>query len=219
MGKPASNKRKNIVPLSHRIAGIASGPSQMSVCINDPGKVAFCCAYCTCSETGSFAASDEAAAVVHRRCCHLVMKDKDFSTEWCAPSRAAMDFSFHKVVYSNPVIQSCSLSDVRESYKKAQNQATQMVNDAQLPREDSKLGSNEKYAGQAKEFKQRKLGSNEKYSGQVKETKQSSSPAVVLDLFAGIGAAEVVLKRLGIAIQTVSSLLILDSFFSKHLAS
>jgi len=176
-------------------------------------NMAFCCETCNCSEEqksrvteyGDIADSfiqSSLQTLWHRRCCHGLFT-YDASQNWISPLEE-VNASFWSLEEGQgegllskddqiPTEQDYAEAVVHERYIRAKRRESQVHNeDGQLhPADQAAL--NPKYNDMVQAFA---------ILAQIRE--DTSAPAVVLDMFAGIGTAVVALKRLGIAMSKVS---------------
>lgn len=167
----------------------------------DGDPMAFCCAYCRCSperrETyGGECSQADCGDYYHRHCCHKI-RWAEVETTWLPPllelqegiQKTQLEYLTEDESYPEPRPTIITKSQV---VKANANADTQVRNNDQIERPGDLLLLNEEYLEHQKDFMK-----------VAKQRKKDLRPAVVLDVFAGVGAALVVLKRLGIAMSTV----------------
>eukprot|EP00934_Nitzschia_sp_Nitz4_P000984 Nitzschia sp. Nitz4//scaffold236_size30323//9997//12576//NITZ4_007986-RA/size30323-snap-gene-0.34-mRNA-1//-1//CDS//3329543487//984//frame0 len=162
-------------------------------------RIAFCCQKCFCSEKKKGPLRDDPyvqsgeGRLWHRRCCHGAFE----CNEAWATDYEVICAQFEKMVIEGnlpPPTEPLHVNYdyVYERYQTVKRQESALYNDDELEGHAQALLTNEEYLLNLKAFR--------KY----RDSQPSPPPkAVVLDLFGGIGAAIVCLKRLNIAIQTV----------------
>jgi hypothetical protein len=200
--------------------------------------IGFCCAKCTCSEerkdmysTDMFVIDCE-ARISHRRCCHFTPASHDVQFDpSCTPSRAIRSGVVKKLIGKmdpdNPppfdnFQEDPDLEHVEEVddlvldnwYQQAKKREAGYNNNGENVDENFLLQTHEGYNKNRQNFVLEKW-----------KRKDIKEPAVVLDLFSGIGGAVVALKRAKIDIKRVRiangenfciSLIILSLCFFPH---
>jgi hypothetical protein len=205
--------------------------------------IGFCCAKCTCSEkrkdkfSNKLFLPDKDARITHRRCCHRVKEGNGEVDPSCTPSRAmAANRAQRKLGEMDPDAKPKAGQDDEDQgdedeanpfapteqdpdkalpvdekvlwnwYKQAKNRETSYNNNTELEREDDRLNSIEGYNNNRLKFEEEMR----------RRSRQPMEPAVVLDLFSGIGGAVVALKRVGIDIKRVSGISSRCSVYSSN---
>lgn len=176
--------RSNAVPLEHFRADNETDQE-----IED--KIGFCCKHCACSEEdkqkydGEFITDKETAW--HRRCCHRRVTGEKIHAKTLIEYLLAVEEQMEGMSRKGSETAIVSFGEVNAKFTIAFNQQTELANEDSLEAPGEHLLTSERYREWSNEF-----------------TKiETRGPAVVVDAFAGIGSAIVVLKRLGIAIKKI----------------
>lgn len=168
----------------------------------DGDPMAFCCAKCRCSpdrrdQYGGAVSQAEEGEYYHRHCCHKINMAEVNST-WLPPLQEVQDTIQNKFVeagendYPKPPTVRVSKNEVIKSNASME---MQVKNNDEIEVALDLLQTNEQYCQNRRGFQR-----------VADKRKGNLRPAVVLDVFAGVGAALVVLKRLGVAMSKVSTL-------------
>lgn len=163
----------------------------------DPlGKYAFCCKYCSCPDKkvaqyydilnncGNSSGGGN-VYLYHRGCCH---NDKLRSDDYVSPIETAIRSSFAKSPDKKKLAR--PISDLAKKYNTARTMETKRNNEDFDVAIDSILETNPEYVSNREYFQERLKSWGKK-------------KLHVLDLFSGIGSSVVVLKRLGLPLNTI----------------
>lgn len=165
----------------------------------DGDAMAFCCANCRCSPERRACYGDGVSQACegdywHRHCCHNVKKA---DSNWLPPLQELLEkigdkqAGYEEAGLDYPVPNPSILTN-SQPVRSNTTADTQVRNNDEMEDPVSLLSTNTEY-----------LQNQQKFAQVVQKRKQNLRPAVVLDVFAGVGAALVVLKRLGIAMSKV----------------
>ena len=177
-------------------------------------NLAFCCARCSCTRPEKEAILgtssnklDEITFTVHenspfhRRCCHKVTQN-DVTADLLLDAHAAveqgmleeqaqMDQSGPQEEQQEQAPPLLTAAAVAQHRHRAKTQQAEIHNEDEMEEQSTRLLTSKAYVANAARF------------DKAPHKNKPAAAATVLDLFGGIGSALVVLKRLGIAMQTV----------------
>mmetsp|Transcript_22249 Transcript_22249/g.34247 ORF Transcript_22249/g.34247 Transcript_22249/m.34247 type:complete len:599 (-) Transcript_22249:360-2156(-) len=192
------SKRQRMMPLSLSPALSSSSSSSSSLSSSDAeDEIAFCCKVCMCphDEQSSHLISSGDDAVFHRCCCHKI---DSYKPDWKSPFDVVCLQMEENLLNNQP---EHSIEKGEEYYGKEDSKKL-IRSDA--TKESSYENELSMYAYDQVIYTCAKfLKYNRKYQAVTREEHRKSKRAVVLDVFAGIGAGVVALKRLGIDIKKV----------------
>ena len=167
---------------------------------DDGDPMAFCCAKCRCSPERRALykgrrSQQNANDYYHRHCCHKIRGDEVKDT-WVPPLQEVQDGIQQRYSecleneesYPRPQLPVIT----KREFRSLANTDTQVKNNDDLELAVDLLLSNEHHCKNQRKFEK-----------EVQVREKDPRPAVVLDMFAGIGAGLVVLKRLEIAVSKV----------------
>jgi hypothetical protein len=164
--------------------------------------MAFCCAKCQCppervERYGGAISTGAEGDYYHRHCCHNISQE-EVSENWLPPFQNLQDTMQNKLYEAMekeegyPVPEPTIENSRVVANRARKNTETQVRNNDEIELPLDLLSTNDKYI------------TNQKAFAKVVQKRQNDlRPAVVLDVFAGIGAALVVLKRLRIDMSKV----------------
>jgi len=194
------------------------GPSEEEAELLAP----FCCAVCACSDQQkrkvetdryhnfNWFQLDDLEGVWHRRCCHKQYKinSESFTLPFLRANTLTEQLMFsekpEREKHNIPVLGALEWVTkdlIIKSYNTAKNQENELYNNDDLPTATQKLLTNKEYWNSIG-HPYNKLKQNEMKYSPLKGSMENEG-ITVLDCFAGIGTAVLILKKLGVNIRTV----------------